>query len=337
MKPKAKEGNIDLFYMDVNKKQNKRAEKKSAPKSKVKANVKNKDVFDFDNEIVIGISNKEKEEMKKSNNKKQLNKKNTKKGTSNNKKTNNKKNKSKVILFIIKWTILVAMLIAAIIFLFTTPIFNIKEIHVIGNDKISNEEIVSLSKLQLEENLFNNRKSNIIKAIKENPYVESVQVKRKIPDVIELIINERKATYCIQILNSYAYINEQGYILEISEQKPNLPLLKGTKTLEEELVAGGRICLEDLEKLPTLYKIIESAKNIEISDMITTTDFTNVYEYNLYLESKNKTVHLGDASNLTNKMLYVKAILDAEEGHNGEIFVNGNLNEEFKPFFREQV
>ena len=229
MKPKAKEGNIDLFYMDVNKKQNKRAEKKSAPKSKVKANVKNKDVFDFDNEIVIGISNKEKEEMKKSNNKKQLNKKNTKKGTSNNKKTNNKKNKSKVILFIIKWTILVAMLIAAIIFLFTTPIFNIKEIHVIGNDKISNEEIVSLSKLQLEENLFNNRKSNIIKAIKENPYVESVQVKRKIPDVIELIINERKATYCIQILNSYAYINEQGYILEISEQKPNLPLLKAQK------------------------------------------------------------------------------------------------------------
>lgn len=339
---KSKEGNIDLFYMDANKKEKTRAEKKSAPKSKNKKkdtrkkNTKvNKDdeMFNFDNEIVLGISNKEKEEKRENKSQKQeSNNKKKKKPTS-----SRKINKPKLILFILKWTILIGMIIAAIIFLLTTPIFNIKEIQVTGNNKVSSDEIVSLSQLKLKENIFNNRKSNIISLVKENAYIESVEIKRNIPDVIELIVTERQPIYCIQILNSYAYIDKQGYILEVSEQNVGLPVLKGLKTDEQEIITGSRICEEDLGKLSTLYKIVEAAKSIEISNIITQIDLTNEYQITLQLESKNKTVHLGDISNLSNKMLYVKAILEAEEECAGEIFVNGNLNNGFKPFFREKV
>ena len=52
---------------------------------------------------------------------------------------------------------------------------------------------------------------------------------------------------------------------------------------------------------------------------------------------ENKKVHLGDSTNLSNKMLYVMAIIEAEKGKQGDIFVNGDLNNKFQPYFREKV
>lgn len=60
-------------------------------------------------------------------------------------------------------------------------------------------------------------------------------------------------------------------------------------------------------------------------------------EYIVYMAEKAKTVHLGNNSNLGTKILYVKAILEAEEENEGDIFVNGDLNNGFQPYFRKKV
>ena len=60
-------------------------------------------------------------------------------------------------------------------------------------------------------------------------------------------------------------------------------------------------------------------------------------EYSIYIEEENKKVHLGDSTNLSNKMLYVMAIIEAEKGKQRDIFVNGDLNNKFQPYFREKV
>ena len=36
-------------------------------------------------------------------------------------------------------------------------------------------------------------------------------------------------------------------------------------------------------------------------------------------------------------MLYVMSIIEAEIGKLGDIFVNGDLNNKFQPYFREKV
>ncbi len=55
------------------------------------------------------------------------------------------------------------------------------------------------------------------------------------------------------------------------------------------------------------------------------------------IRQEKKIIHLGDATNLTNKMLYVLSILEDTKGKEGEIFVNGDLNNKFLPYFREKV
>ena len=36
-------------------------------------------------------------------------------------------------------------------------------------------------------------------------------------------------------------------------------------------------------------------------------------------------------------MLYILAIMEQEDGKEGDIYVNGDLNNKFQPYFREKV
>ena len=334
MPKKTKEGNIDLFYMNkVDGAENKKAPSKSRKKSTKVKSQKNKqksDIFNFDDEIVIGISDKKTRQRNKAEVKNEI--------KNNNIKMKKKRKRKNPILFLIKWTSVLLLLIGTIIFILTTPMFNIKNINISGIEHLTEEQVISLSELNKNENLFKNSKSKITSNIKQNPYVESVIIKRKLPDTIDIQIKERKRSYMLKFVNGYVYIDTQGYILEILEEKLKLPIISGYKTEEDKISEGNRLITEDLENLNNVLKITNSLEEIDVAkEIITNIDISNKEDYTVYLESEKKTIHFGDASNLSNKILYVKAMIDSEKDIEGEIFVNGDLNNKFRPFFREKV
>ena len=245
--------------------------------------------------------------------------------------------KKKRIKLILKLSALVIIIIAGIIFALVSPIFNIQEIEVSDNEQINTETIISLSQLNLGQNIFKFNKNKVNKNIKTNAYIESAEIKRKLPNKVQIQIEERKKEYNVEFLNGYAYINNQGYILQISEEKQALPTIQGISTPDEQIVEGNRLNSEDLEKLEVIIQIMNICKNYELDSKITNIDISTKDEYTLYLEEEKKTIYLGDKSNLSNKMLYVQVIIEENRGKEGEIFVNGDLNNNFKPRFKEKV
>lgn len=305
----------------IDKKKSKDRQKRLKQKKK-----QQKEQFDFETETVIGMTNK--------NNKINNKKKKQKRLTGKQAKIMRRKKKIKKI---IKWTTLLLLIVGGIIFALVSPIFNINEIQVINNNQISTETIMSLSQLQIGQNIFKFKSSQVRKDIKTNPYVESVKLQRKIPNRIEIMIEERQKNYNVEFLNGYAYINNQGYILEISEQKLDLPVIQGVSTDQNQIVEGNRLNAGDLVKLETVIQIMNICKNYELEGKISSVDIKNRDNYILYLEEEKKTINLGDESNLSNKMLYVSTILKENEGKEGTIYVNGDINNNFKPRFREKV
>ena len=91
----------------------------------------------------------------------------------------------------------------------------------------------------------------------------------------------------------------------------------------------------DLQELNAMLKIMEVAKSNEIANKISKITIKN-NEYILEIKKEKKEIYLGSATDLTNKITYVKLILEKEKGNEGKIFVNGNLNNGFKPYFREK-
>lgn len=352
----------------------KRADKSSAPKDKKskkkllmlcrkmkdedieqEENKKDDDIFCFDNEIVIGVTkipepkNEKKKKLpnnkpKKKNNKKLQNKKSKQKPKQPQRKLTEeekqilrkKRARSKFIGMIIKWTFLIVSLIIAIIYFMLSPIFNISEIKVTGNEKITENQIISLSGIQLGDNIYKTNKKEVVNKIKQNSYIENIEFKRSLPNKIELNVEERKATYMLEFSNSYVYINNQGYILEISQEKIDGQIIIGFATETDQIHEGNRLCNEDLEKLDMVLKIMDSANRNNVSTLITKIDISDKSDYKLILESENKIAHLGDASNISTRILYLKSILEHEKGKTGELFINGDLNND-KVFFREKV
>lgn len=102
-----------------------------------------------------------------------------KKKTSKGKKQNISKKKKKR-LKIIKWTSLFVLMTAAVTLFLLSDIFNIKAIKVINNSKISAQEIKELSTLQENENMFKFIEMSVVEKIKQNPYIESADIRRKL-------------------------------------------------------------------------------------------------------------------------------------------------------------
>ena len=272
-----------------------------------------------DDEIVVSVNLKEEPNKKKKKVKKTKDKK-TKVRTSKTIRKKSQNKKLKVISIII-------LIIVCTVLLLMSSLFNVKNINIDGNEKLSDDKIVSLSSIQLYTNIFKFNKKEIINNIKKNAYIETVSLSRKLPNTVNITVNERKINYMLQFADSYVYINNQGYMLEISNEK--VPILVGFTTDLSNIKAGNRINDEDLGKMNTIIKVYEMAKSNNLSELISKIDISDSKNYIMELESKGKIVYLGDCSNtsdLNTKMLYLSSILDASEGKKEKIFLNVDLN-----------
>ena len=235
-----------------------------------------------------------------------------------------------------KVIITIFLIIIAMVLVFISGAFDINEVIVEGNNAISSEQIISFSEIQLGTNVFAISKKDIKNKIKENSYVEDVQTKRILPNKIKLIIDERKIEYALQLANSYVYINRQGYIIEISNTEPTVPIILGFTTDLSNIKPNDRLKDEDLNKMNVVIKILETAKNNDLDKLITKIDISNEENYTIYLDSEGKVAYLGNGTELNTRFIYIKAILKEQQGKSGEIFVNMDLNSEWV-YFSENV
>ena len=315
MSKKQKEEEINLYHFDNGQEQEETIDdimkRKKAKEREKRIEQRKKqefdDAFDFDTETVIGMTNKNKikqEEQKRKEFTKQQR---------------------------------MGIIIGGIVFATCSPIFNIQTIEVLNNNRVSSETVISLSGINTNENIFRFISTKAVSSIKQNAYIEDVKIKRVIPNKVQIEVTERTPEFSIPVLGEFAYINTQGYILEITQNELNLPVIYGIQTKEENITPGNRLEQEDLISLETVLKIESAFKESELYDKVTNIDISNKNDYSIYMQEEKKTIHFGDASNLSNKMLYVIAILEKEKDIEGDIFVNGDLNNDFKAYFREKV
>lgn len=330
MPKKSREENIDLYRFNNGQEENienlmerkKEREKRVREKNNIQ---KEENEFDFDTETVIGMTNKnnkkKQDEMKKEFAKKQR----------------KRDKRLKRIKFFLKLILLIGVVSGIIAFATCSPIFNIQNIEVINNKQLSPETIISLSELSIGQNIFKFWENDVENKIKANAYIENVELKRVFPNKLQIDIQEREPKFSVPVLGEYAYISTQGYILEITQNQLNLPIINGISTKEEEIKPGIRLDNKDLTELEIILKIMNAMKENQLDKEVTTIDISNKNDYIIYMQNEKKKIHLGDGSNLSNKMLYVIAIINEEKGKEGEIFANGDLNQKFKVYFREKV
>ncbi|MBS4025146.1 MAG: FtsQ-type POTRA domain-containing protein [Clostridia bacterium] len=139
-----------------------------------------------------------------------------------------KKRKRRRLYFKVLLSLLI--LTGLIFFSLKSSFFQLTDIQVIGNEKISKEQILQISKLIPGNNMLLISKSQVEKNIKGLPYAKDVEVKRKWPKSIEISIQER--TPYLQFENGYSYaiVDGEGIYLENSIRSLiEIPMVKSVQ------------------------------------------------------------------------------------------------------------
>ena len=118
------------------------------------------------------------------------------------------------------------LLISVIVYL-QSPLSNVKHIEVIGNDVLSEEEVLSGSGLAKGNNMWAINKSKIAGNIMNNPLISDASVSREFPQSVNINIEEFQIIGYIPKDNVYYPLLENGKVLTSKEiiNKGDGPLL----------------------------------------------------------------------------------------------------------------
>lgn len=218
-------------------------------------------------------------------------------------KKQNLKRKKKIfkIIFILLFIMVLVFLVLSM-----TVFFNIENIYVNGNKIYSSEEIISLSNININDNMFRLNKSNIEAKIKlKLPYVDDVKIIRKLPNAIYINLTEAIEYSAVYNENGYLLLSKNNRVLkkDVNEITSETIVLKGVSVVNN--IIGNYTDFENVEKrdaISNIYKIIDELK----LDNISSIDISDIKD--IKVVAGKKVILLGDTSELEYKLTMYKEI-----------------------------
>ena len=167
------------------------------------------------------------------------------------------KRKHKKKHYVLRAVIILAVLAAAFLCAHLSY-FNVNGIAVIGNEEVSDEEIIKLSGIKTGESVFDVHPLLVQHDIKKNLYIEKVNVNRKPPDKVEIIVKERGMLAQFRKDEKFVITDSEGMVLDISKEAHKATLIEGlTVTAAEKKETIGIKQEWKLERALDLMKTTE--------------------------------------------------------------------------------
>ncbi len=145
--------------------------------------------------------------------------------------THRRKHKKKHYLLRI---VIVLVLLATGYLISQLDYFGVDGIAVIGNEDISDEEIIKLSGIKAGDSVFNIEPLLVQHKIKKNLYIESVNVNRVLPNKVEIIVKERGLLAQFHKDAKFVVTDAEGMVVDISKEEHKATLIEGVTVTAAE-------------------------------------------------------------------------------------------------------
>lgn len=224
-----------------------------------------------------------------------------------------KKKKKKRVFKIKNICILLGILLILIVVIYYLITMPIKNIYIKGNNIISDNEILENTNLYQYPSFILTKKSQLKKAINQNPYIKSININKKLGNIIEINIEEYK---------QIAYYNEEKIIIETGEYLENTYNLTDIPILINE-ISEPEIQANFAKKFSKINtNILRQISQIEYSPIDVDKD-----RFLLYMNDGNLVYITLTKIDKLNKYNKIKAVL---EGRIGIIYLDSGNYVELK-------
>ena len=136
------------------------------------------------------------------------------------------------------------------------PYLQVKKIHVEGCHRQSPAHIISLAGINPQINLLSLDIKNMCQRLEDSPWIESAQVKRTLPDQLDISICERKPVALIN-LNQLHLVDTKGTIFKKAEREDALTLPIFTGITWEDLMSNQKMHAALINQALSLMKLFE--------------------------------------------------------------------------------
>jgi len=186
-----------------------------------------------------------------------------------------------------------------------TVFFPIEKINVKGSKIYSSEEILRFCDIEKGDNLFTvNSKSSEEKLRKSLPYVESIELERKLPNELTVKVKDAEEFACYKSGSRLYIVSKSGWVLKETDKIPKNII--GIKANGIKCEIGSMALFEDKEVKTVIDEITSALKEQNIS--INEIDITDTLSITVKVENRFE-VELGNRNNITEKARHLAGMI----------------------------
>ncbi|MCC0643069.1 FtsQ-type POTRA domain-containing protein [Clostridioides sp. ZZV13-5731] len=147
--------------------------------------------------------------------------------------------------------VFILMLSFGICIIVGSDLFDVKRIDVIGNKRVTKSNIMKELNVSSHENIFEYNFKDMKSKLMKNPYIEDVEIKRKLPNKIIISLKEKEIFAALKDEDNYCYIDKKGNLLEE---------LKGTNESKNDLIVEVDYNIDDTKSIK--FKNYKTKENV---------------------------------------------------------------------------
>ncbi len=206
------------------------------------------------------------------------------------------------------FTVLFFILAAGILFvLFKAPFFNISEVICVGQEHLTEKDILKTAHVSKGQNIFLTNIGSVKERVKKIPYVSESNARRIFPDKVKIWVRESVPAFAVEKDGKFMICDKNTKVLEtVKKNKDEICILtlKETKNVTPgELYADTKTLqgkkLKELIGLLDELDMIKSANNIDFSDI---SDIIIIYD-------KRLKIKIGNTNDMEYKLKFIKKII----------------------------
>ena len=211
--------------------------------------------------------------------------------------------KRKLIIFTV-----FAIAVCITVVIFKAPVFNIKGVVCVGQERLSEEEVLKYAKVEIGENIFITSLKDIKTRLANIPYVKESNARRIFPDKIKLWVRECEPVFVTKTDDKYMVCDVETKILEIApENKDSLCEITFPKSIAKKpgdiLISGDSTA--DLK----LAEIIKTLGDLDLIKKTTSVDFTDISDIMILYDGRLK-IKIGNTNDVTYRLKFIKEVMD---------------------------
>ena len=197
--------------------------------------------------------------------------------------------------------------LATILVLFKAPFFNISEVICVGQERLTEKQILEIAHVAEGKNIFLTNISDVKERVKNIPFVSESNARRIFPNKVKIWVRESVPCFAVERGGKFIILDKDTKVLEvIKENKDNLCLLTLSET--KDGIPGKVYADEKNPQDKKLLELIGIMENLDMTKYLNNIDFSDISDIIILYDSRLK-IKIGNTNDMEYKLKFINKVI----------------------------